>query len=1072
MTTAVPVATDGNDRLFGTEEADRLDGLGGADRLYGHGGNDLLLGGSGDDRLYGEGGEDTLEGGDGNDTLEASFGFDRLDGGEGADLLDSGLVYNRDGDEYRGGAGNDTIRPNGSDNLIIPGAGADVVLLDWRLSPYDAPEWWHYASGQIFLGTDEQPALPDDAIDRILLSYGALELGFAAPEIHGFRAGTGGDVLDLSALVHVIRRYDDAHPFNHGWLRLVQRGDDTSLQINPTNSAGTASWRDLALLRGVVAESLHAENFTPTFSPAGTEPDQVVTGSGGADRITPETRSSGLYTGDGNDEVEGGDGNDVIVGGWAGRDTLSGGEGDDTLRGGDDDDVLRGGAGADALEGGYGNDLLLGGPGNDRLSDVSPAVPFAASLGSGRDTLRGEDGDDTLSGGGDDELDGGPGHDHLFGGGGRDTLLGGDGNDTVTVQGSGSTVDAGPGDDTVGIDPDWPGGFNRIDGGDGHDVLGNTGGTAGDDTLLGGEGDDRIEFAGIRNLVDGGAGNDTLVAGSDASGNRIVGGSGADLIVLGTWGADLVYLGGPPDAVGAGGLIDDGRDVVRLVHSYGKSSEIHGFEPGPGGDLLDLVAYAGELANGSVRFTTDGRDTILEVDPTGDPTYWFPQVVLRDVDANALTGDNLVQGQPLRVNHKPTGTLQVGGTPVQGATLQAVSLLADADGVPPLDSPSFQWRWIENGVSTVIGATGASLVLGQAQVGKRISVEARWLDGAGNWQLTTSQATTTVANVNDPPVGAVTITGTPRVGSELRASVSLADPDGMPAPFWPTYEWQADGVRIPSLGGTRLTVTDDLVGKSITASVRFRDASGHQESVTSGPTAPVDGGLHGYVYHWKSLQLLPWVQVTARDPSLPADHPGWSMLTSDKGLFRFMDLPAAGYTVATSDRPGFQPSSLSVTTADALAALRLALGQNPNADPDGAGPLAAPAPSPYQFIAADLNRDGRVNTADALAILKMAVRSPDAPAAAWHYVPDRQGLWQEATGGPALSRTAAGWTSTSSAQNDSELGFAAVLAGDVNGTWRSYNALYDLGERRPDSFPDYLQKLGAELGLPADIWGL
>jgi trimeric autotransporter adhesin len=67
---------DGNDTIFGSDNADHLDG--GA-------GNDTIDGGTGDDVLSGGLGNDTLTGGDGNDVLTGGAGDDFLTGGDGSD---------------------------------------------------------------------------------------------------------------------------------------------------------------------------------------------------------------------------------------------------------------------------------------------------------------------------------------------------------------------------------------------------------------------------------------------------------------------------------------------------------------------------------------------------------------------------------------------------------------------------------------------------------------------------------------------------------------------------------------------------------------------------------------------------------------------------------------------------------------------------------------------------------------------------------------------------------------------------------------------------------------------------
>ena len=47
--------------------------------------------------------------------------------------------------------------------------------------------------------------------------------------------------------------------------------------------------------------------------------------------------------------------------------------------------------------------------------------------------------------------------------------------------------------------------------------------------------------------------------------------------------------------------------------------------------------------------------------------------------------------------------------------------------------------------------------------------------------------------------------------------------------------------------------------------------------------------------------------------------------------------------------------------------------------------------SPYQYLAADVNHDGQVKAADALNILKMAVKLSSAPEKEWLFVPESIG---------------------------------------------------------------------------------
>jgi hypothetical protein len=158
-----------------------------------------------------------------------------------------------------------------------------------------------------------------------------------------------------------------------------------------------------------------------------------------------------------------------------------------------------------------------------------------------------------------------------------------------------------------------------------------------------------------------------------------------------------------------------------------------------------------------------------------------------------------------------------------------------------------------------------------------------------------------------------------------------------------------------------------------------------------------------------------------------------------------------------------------VTSADALAALRLAVGINPNTDPDGPeGPLQPLKVSPYQFMAADANQDGKVTSADALAILRMAVKLPTAVAQEWFFVEDTRDLWNEITGQSALTRTNATWDRNINATAPGEVNLVGVLKGDVNGSWTAPAGAQDLDMLEPGYFADLAQRIGA----PMDQFGV
>ncbi|WP_132030233.1 tail fiber protein [Aquabacter spiritensis] len=192
------------------------------------------------------------------------------------------------------------------------------------------------------------------------------------------------------------------------------------------------------------------------------------------------------------------------------------------------------------------------------------------------------------------------------------------------------------------------------------------------------------------------------------------------------------------------------------------------------------------------------------------------------------------------VNDAPTGAVTVSGTAAEDAVLTATSTVADADGVPA--SAGYQWQrqdgtnWVD-----IAGATGASYTLTQDDVGHAVRAELRYTDGQGTAESVASAATATIANVNDPPTGAVTVSGTAAEDAVLTATSTVADADGVPASAG--YQWQRqDGtnwVDITGATGASYTLTQDDVGHPVRAVLRYTDGQGTAERVASAATAPI-----------------------------------------------------------------------------------------------------------------------------------------------------------------------------------------------------------------------------------------
>ncbi len=147
-----------------------------------------------------------------------------------------------------------------------------------------------------------------------------------------------------------------------------------------------------------------------------------------------------------------------------------------------------------------------------------------------------------------------------------------------------------------------------------------------------------------------------------------------------------------------------------------------------------------------------------------------------------------------------------------------------------------------------------------------------------------------------------------------------------------------------------------------------------------------------------------------------------SMSTGADGLYQHLDMPDGTYAL-TSARVSGTAEGTAITANDAFAALKIAVGMNPNTD-------STPV-SPYQYLAADVNKDGQVKAADALNILKMAVKLNSLPEKEWLFVP-------ECVGSETMSHTSVLWPVIPEPvmlDQAHDLHLIGIVTGDVNGSW-------------------------------------
>jgi Ca2+-binding RTX toxin-like protein len=617
----------------------------------------------------------------------------------------------------------------------------------------------------------------------------------------------------------------------------------------------------------------------------GTATGETISGRNGAANV--------LYGNEGNDTLNGGDGGDRLFGG-DGNDTLNGNAGNDLLDGGTGNDYLNGGAGSDTyvFGRGYGADIMdINEAIGTRtevllLKDVNAAdidlgkeaqanslylsikdtgdwiklvnfydgsnrqidrIEFAGGTVWDRATIlaqevssSGDENGNTLQG-----RQGGP--NVMFGLGGGDSLYGGD------------TVD-------------------RLYGGDGNDTLN---GNAGNDLLDGGAGNDYLS---------GGAGSDSYVFGA---------GSGQDVITesdITTSHIDAIKVMGKVPSELTLSRINNNLELAingttdkLTVQNYFLGSQYKiekvAFDNGTiwgafqldnlnvnhapmvGNSIQDQAAAEGSALNFVVPVNTfsdaDPGDSatlnasLANGDPlpgwltftpasgtfTGTPDNGAVGVMSLKVTATDLGGlwvSDVFDLAVTNTNDAPTGVVTITGTASQNQTLSAGNTLADADG---LGAIGYQWQSSTDGGtwSPIEGATANSFTLTEAQVGRQVRVTASYIDGHDTAESQPSAATAAIANVNDAPTGAVTLTGTATQNQTLTAANTLVDIDGLGNIG---YQWQssADGIAWNAIEGATadsFALGAGQVGQQVRVAASYTDGHGAAESVASEATEAV-----------------------------------------------------------------------------------------------------------------------------------------------------------------------------------------------------------------------------------------
>ncbi|MGB3245304.1 MAG: S8 family serine peptidase [Sulfitobacter sp.] len=394
----------------------------------------------------------------------------------------------------------------------------------------------------------------------------------------------------------------------------------------------------------------------------------------GNDTVIGTANRDYVYAFGGNDSITGNAGGDYLYG-YDGNDTIDGGADNDYINGLNDNDSLIGGAGDDTIYGGSGNDVVLG--------------------GTGTDTLFGGNGDDTLNGGlFKDSVNGDAGNDlfQITGGDFGDDIDGGADNDTLDLSGWTNAAIAFDVDLGAGTYEYLPNGF----GVNGEYILLNV------ENVIGSDFNDVIRgSSGVANLLNGGAGNDTITAVGLSDVDTVNGGAGNDVIfgglnaqvLNGDAGNDTIYGDDATPASGVGDTIDGGAGNDSIVGANGADMVIGG----TGSDTL--------IGN-------NGNDTLQGGDASDSAGSWIDGGI----------GDDLMQ---VRLGNNDTLIGGNGSDTVQqmiSGTFISTQRVIDIDQGYQFAGGAFQGSWsgIENFIAgddfqlRIIGNGSANMLQGSS----------------------------------------------------------------------------------------------------------------------------------------------------------------------------------------------------------------------------------------------------------------------------------------------------------------------------------------------------------------------
>lgn len=240
---------------------------------------------------------------------------------------------------------------------------------------------------------------------------------------------------------------------------------------------------------------------------------------------------------------------------------------------------------------------------------------------------------------------------------------------------------------------------------------------------------------------------------------------------------------------------------------------------------VGAVAWWGKYSNGSgsaghvaiVEKVNSPTQITVSEDSWGGTFHW---AVINKSSGRWPTGFIHVVDKAIQPVSKPV----IAGTAALGSTLTATSGTWSPKAV-------YSYQWYADGTA-IPKATAATYVAQVADVGKKLAVVVGARLNGYTSAAQTSAATAAVAPGTFAMTQAPVISGKPYVDEVLTASPGT----WTPTPGFKGYRWYVDGVKLPKSNKAKLTLTHDMLGKTVSVVSVIR-GDGYQEAVSPAVSA-------------------------------------------------------------------------------------------------------------------------------------------------------------------------------------------------------------------------------------------